>query len=79
MLKKLKIALLIVILAEEIRSAKKPKINVISGIDEREITKIVNKQNEKNSNYVHRNDYHITFRRWFLYGNSIFNVNAYFQ
>jgi len=50
MLKKLKIALLIVILAEEIRSAKKPKINVISGIDEREITKIVNKQNEKNSN-----------------------------
>ncbi|MGC7665136.1 hypothetical protein ACP2XC_09050 [Staphylococcus epidermidis] len=46
----IKIALLIVILAEEIRSAKKPKINVISGIDEREITKIVNKQNEKNSN-----------------------------
>lgn len=50
MLKKLKIALLIVILAEEIRSAKKPKINVIAGIDEREITKIVNKQNVKNSN-----------------------------
>ncbi|ABI21756.1 hypothetical protein K4P21_09790 [Staphylococcus epidermidis] len=50
MLKKLKIALLIVILAEEIRSAKKPKINVISEIDERKITKIVNKQNVKNSN-----------------------------
>ncbi|MGZ9468651.1 hypothetical protein ACXXHD_05110 [Staphylococcus epidermidis] len=50
MLKKLKIALLIVILVEEIRSAKKPKINVISEIDEREITKIVNKQNVKNSN-----------------------------
>nr|DAV80677.1 MAG TPA: hypothetical protein [Caudoviricetes sp.] len=28
---------------------------------------------------VYRNDYHITFRRWFLYGNSIFNVNPYFQ
>lgn len=50
MLKKLKIALLIVILAEEIKSAKKPKRNIISGIDESEITKIVNKQNEKNSN-----------------------------
>lgn len=46
----IKIALLIVILAEEIRSAKKPKINVILGIDEREITKIVNNQNVKNSN-----------------------------
>ena len=50
MLKELKIALLIVILAEEIRSAKKPNINVILGIDEREITKIVNNQNVKNSN-----------------------------
>ncbi|MED7775760.1 hypothetical protein [Staphylococcus capitis] len=47
MLKKLKIALLIVILAEEIRSAKRPKINIISGIDESEITKIVNKENAK--------------------------------
>lgn len=45
MLKKLKIALLIVILAEEIKSAKKPKRNIILGIDESEITKIVNKEN----------------------------------
>ena len=42
MLKKLKIALLIVILAEEIRSARKRTIRINVGIDEKQLAKIVN-------------------------------------
>ncbi|WP_336949790.1 hypothetical protein [Staphylococcus epidermidis] len=47
MLKKLKIALLIVILAEEIRSDRKRIVKVSTSIDEKELTKIVNEENEK--------------------------------
>lgn len=42
MLKKLKIALLIVILAEEIRSVRKRTIRINVGIDEKQLAKIVN-------------------------------------
>lgn len=47
MLKKLNIALLIVILAEEIRSDRKRIVKVSTSIDEKELTKIVNEENEK--------------------------------
>ena len=47
MLKKLKIALLIVILAEEIRSDRKRIVKVSTSIDEKELTKIVNENNEE--------------------------------
>ena len=47
MLKKLKIALLIVILAEEIRSDRKRIVKVSTSIDEKELTKIVNEEDEK--------------------------------
>ena len=49
MLKKLKIALLIVILAEEIRSARKRTIRINVGIDEKQLAKIVNNENTKNT------------------------------
>lgn len=49
MLKKLKIALLIVILAEEIRSARKRTVRINVGIDEEQLAKIVNKENAKNA------------------------------
>lgn len=45
MLKKLKIALLIVILAEEIRSARKPNIE----LNGKQLAKIVNDENAKNA------------------------------
>lgn len=41
--------------------------------------RMINEVLTKLHDYVYRNDHHITFRRWFLYGNSIFNVNPYFQ
>lgn len=47
MLKKLKIALLIVILAEEIRSDRKRTVKVSASIDEKQLTKIVNEENAK--------------------------------
>ena len=43
----IKIALLIVILAEEIRSDRKRIVKVSTSIDEKELTKIVNEENEK--------------------------------
>lgn len=49
MLKKLKIALLIVILAEEIRSVRKRIIRINVGIDEKQLAKIVNNENTKNT------------------------------
>ena len=49
MLKKLKIALLIVILAEEIRSARKHTVRINVGIDEKQLAKIVNNENTKNT------------------------------
>lgn len=47
MIKKLKIALLIVILAEEIRSDRKRIVKVSTSIDEKQLTKIVNDKNAK--------------------------------
>lgn len=52
MLKKLKIALLIVILAEEIRSARKRIVKVSTSIDEKQLTKIVNDENAKNASFI---------------------------
>ncbi|MCG1472056.1 hypothetical protein K4U78_07595 [Staphylococcus epidermidis] len=52
MLKKLKIALLIVILAEEIRSDRKRIVKVNSSIDENQLTKIVNDENAKNVSLI---------------------------
>lgn len=52
MLKKLKIALLIVILAEEIRSDRKRIVKVSTSIDEKELTKIVNEKNAKNVSFI---------------------------
>lgn len=52
MLKKLKIALLIVILAEEIRSDRKRIVKVSTSIDEKELTKIVNDENAKNASFI---------------------------
>lgn len=49
MLKKLKIALLIIILVEEIRSARKRTVRINVGIDEEQLAKIVNKENAKNA------------------------------
>lgn len=52
MLKKLKIALLIVILAEEIRSDRKRIVKVSTSIDEKQLTKIVNDENAKNASFI---------------------------
>lgn len=52
MLKKLKIALLIVILAEEIRSDRKRTVKVSVSIDEKQLTKIVNEENAKNGSLI---------------------------
>ena len=52
MLKKLKIALLIVILAEEIRSDRKRTVKVSTSIDEKQLTKIVNEENAKNGSLI---------------------------
>lgn len=52
MLKKLKIALLIVILTEEIRSDRKRIVKVNSSIDENQLTKIVNDENAKNVSLI---------------------------
>ena len=50
--KKLKIALLIVILAEEIRSDRKRIVKVSTSIDEKQLTKIVNDENAKNASFI---------------------------
>lgn len=52
MLKKLKIALLIVILAEEVRSDRKRIVKVSTSIDEKQLTKIVNDENAKNVSFI---------------------------
>lgn len=52
MLKKLKIAFLIVILAEEIRSDRKRTVKVSASIDEKQLTKIVNEENAKNGSLI---------------------------
>lgn len=52
MLKKLKIALLIVILVEEIRNARKRIVTVNTSIDEKQLTKIVNDENAKKASLI---------------------------
>lgn len=52
MLKKLKITLLIVILAEEITSDRKRTVKVSASIDEKQLTKIVNEENAKNGSLI---------------------------
>ncbi|MBM6127387.1 hypothetical protein ACRS8G_12185 [Staphylococcus epidermidis] len=48
----IKIALLIVILAEEIRSDRNRIVKVSTSIDEKELTKIVNEKNAKNVSFI---------------------------
>ena len=54
----IKIALLIVILAEEIRSARKRIVKVSTSIGEKQLTKIVNDENAKNTRFKLRNFVH---------------------
>lgn len=48
----IKIALLIVILAEDIRSDRKRTVKVSASIDEKQLTKIVNEENAKNGSLI---------------------------
>ncbi|MHA2915527.1 hypothetical protein [Staphylococcus epidermidis] len=48
----IKIALLIIILVEEIRSDRKRIVKVSASIDEKQLTKIVNDENAKNASFI---------------------------